>query len=89
MRWTTIRIAIGGGVVPAPGGDAERLTAGAATAAPPGIKLRADLFKELRNGELKAADARWPQRNTDLPLRELVRRMDHAAAALARTSGSE
>jgi hypothetical protein len=65
------------------------LTAGGAAAAPPRIEIRADPFKELRNGELKAADARRPECHRDLPLSELIRRMDDAAATLARASDNE
>jgi hypothetical protein len=65
------------------------LAAGGTTATPPSIKICADPFKELRNGEFKAADTRRSQRNADLPLSKLIRRMHHAAASLARTSDNE
>ena len=70
-------------------GDAKRLSARRATAAPTDIEVRSDLVEQLRNGEFEAANARRSQGHTDLPLGELICGMRDAAPAATRPGNDE
>jgi hypothetical protein len=88
-RGSAMRIAIGGRIIPSPGGDPERLTTGGATPTPASIKAGADLFEELRNRKFKAANARRSEHDGYLPLCKLISGMHNAAEVLAGSGRNE